>query len=403
MLKSKFITICICLASYVTLGQNQSLKQLLAESHPLVCGHRGGYYSGYPENSIEVTDFILNKISQRPIMIEIDLRSDQGGKIWLMHDNTLDRTTNDTGEISSKSSEYLKKINLKSQHGAMTTFKMVSFEEYLLFAADKPIYLMLDIKDIELYPKIDVLLSKFKMADRSIVLTFSVENTKKALECTKNTMISMLVSNDEEFNEYKKLQNHHHRLGTYVTDSTPDSLINYLDKANTPLISDPRELWNKKTAPETSDFYHSFIRKKQLDILVTDFPVEVIQMLHNENELRIKIQNLHLKKFKWLVDKQIDSLTTLLHDDVFYIHSNGWKENKTEVIANILSGKLTYNDVRVQESTVRIVDNTAVVTGKGTFYVSLEGKSSEFNLFYTEVYVMTNSGIRLISRHACKI
>ncbi|MFZ1526372.1 MAG: nuclear transport factor 2 family protein, partial [Saprospiraceae bacterium] len=85
------------------------------------------------------------------------------------------------------------------------------------------------------------------------------------------------------------------------------------------------------------------------------------------------------------------------------IHSNGWKESKAEVIANILSGKLTYNDVKVHESAVRIVDNTAVVTGKGTFYVSLEGKPSEFHLFYTEVYVMTESGIRLISRHACKI
>ncbi|MFZ1455021.1 MAG: nuclear transport factor 2 family protein [Saprospiraceae bacterium] len=103
------------------------------------------------------------------------------------------------------------------------------------------------------------------------------------------------------------------------------------------------------------------------------------------------------------MDKNTDSLTTLLHDDVHYIHSNGWKESKAEVIVNILSGKLSYNDVKVHESQVRIVDNTALVTGKGTFYVSLEGKTSEFNLFYTEVYVMTESGIRLISRHACKI
>ena len=71
-------------------------------------------------------------------------------------------------------------------------------------------------------------------------------------------------------------------------------------------------------------------------------------------------------------------------------------------MANIQSGKLTYNDVKVHESKVRILEKTAVVTGKGTFYVSLEGKSSEFNLFYTEVYVMTDAGIKLISRHACK-
>jgi uncharacterized protein (AIM24 family) len=48
------------------------------------------------------------------------------------------------------------------------------------------------------------------------------------------------------------------------------------------------------------------------------------------------------------------------------------------------------------------MDKTAVVTGKGTFYVTMEGKPYEFNLFYTEVYVISDSGIKLISRHACK-
>ena len=402
MSKSNLISIFICLSSFVILGQNQNLKTLLSDTRPLVCGHRCGFYPSYPENSIEVTQFILDKINQRPIMVEIDLRSDKNGKIWLLHDTTLDRTTNDAGKISTKSSEYLKKLNLKSQNGEVTNNNLVSFEEYLLFSADKAIYLMLDIKDDELYPKVDALLKKFKMSDRCVILTFSIENTKKALELTKNIMISTLVSNAGEFNNFKNLEATYDRLAAYVTDATPDSLINYLKLANIPLISDPRELWNKKFVPETSDFYKSFIRRSQLDILVTDFPVEVIKMFDTDNELRSQINNLHLQKFRWLVEKKLDSLTTLLHNDVFYIHSNGWQESKTEVMANIQSGKLTYNDVKVHESKVRILEKTAVVTGKGTFYVSLEGKSSEFNLFYTEVYVMTDAGIKLISRHACK-
>ncbi len=402
MSKSNLISIFICLSSFVILGQNQNLKTLLSDTRPLVCGHRCGFYPSYPENSIEVTQFILDKINQRPIMVEIDLRSDKNGKIWLLHDTTLDRTTNDAGKISTKSSEYLKKLNLKSQNGEVTNNNLVSFEEYLLFSADKAIYLMLDIKDDELYPKVDALLKKFKMSDRCVILTFSIKNTKKALELTKNIMISTLVSNAGEFNNFKNLEATYDRLAAYVTDATPDSLINYLKLANIPLISDPRELWNKKFVPETSDFYKSFIRRSQLDILVTDFPVEVIKMFDTDNELRSQINNLHLQKFRWLVEKKLDSLTTLLHNDVFYIHSNGWQESKTEVMANIQSGKLTYNDVKVHESKVRILEKTAVVTGKGTFYVSLEGKSSEFNLFYTEVYVMTDAGIKLISRHACK-
>jgi Domain of unknown function (DUF4440) len=130
--------------------------------------------------------------------------------------------------------------------------------------------------------------------------------------------------------------------------------------------------------------------------------LEITALDHHSNDLKVKIKDLHLKKFTWLADKQFDSLSTLLHDDVFYIHSNGWQESKSEVIENIKSGKLNYSDVKVHESHVRVMDKTAVVTGKGTFSVIMEGKPYEFNLFYTEVYVISDSGIKLISRHACK-
>jgi hypothetical protein len=121
-----------------------------------------------------------------------------------------------------------------------------------------------------------------------------------------------------------------------------------------------------------------------------------------KEDLESSIHSIHLKKFKWFASQQFDSLTTLLHEDVHYIHSNGWKESKAEVIANIKSGKLTYTDVKVHESNVRVIDQTGVVTGKGTFYVSMDGKPYAFDLYYTEVYVVTDEGIKLISRHACK-
>jgi Domain of unknown function (DUF4440) len=167
-------------------------------------------------------------------------------------------------------------------------------------------------------------------------------------------------------------------------------------------LGDPREVWNKKTVPLSLSFYSSFIKNKELEILVTDFPMEVNTMMANASNLKKLMHDIHHKKFKWLATSQFDSLSTLLHDDVYYIHSNGWQESKSEVLENIKSGKLTYHDVKVHASEVRLVDNTGIVTGKGTFYVSLNGKPNEYNLFYTEVYVKTDQGIKLLSRHACK-
>jgi hypothetical protein len=124
--------------------------------------------------------------------------------------------------------------------------------------------------------------------------------------------------------------------------------------------------------------------------------------INQRSEITQTIHNLHLKKFKWMADKQLDSLSALLHDEVHYIHSNGWKESKSEVLANLLSGKLSYTDVKVHQSDVRLIDNTGIVTGKGTFYVKMDGSPYEFNLYYTEVYVITQDGTKLLSRHACK-
>lgn len=403
MARIKILLAYIFLLSFSLNGQNSNLKQVLSESRPIVCGHRGGYYTLYPENSIEITKFILNESGNKPVMVEIDLRSDKDGLIWLMHDTTLNRTTNGTGNIKLKSSDYVKQLKLKTQDGLITNINPVSFEEFLQFSVNKPIFLMLDIKDKSLYSRVDGLLSKYKMSDRSLILTFSDNDTKEALNQTQNVLISALVSTYREYYDFEQLKANHKRMFAYVTDATPDSIINHLKILNIALISDLRELWKNKFVPETSVFYHTFIRKKQLDILVTDFPVEVTNMLDQNSELSVNIQNIHLQKFKWFIEKNTDSLSTLLHENVHYIHSNGWKETKQELIHNIKSGKLTYHSVTVHESDVRIEGNTAIVTGKGIFNVALDGKGMEIPLYYTEVYVLSQSGIRLLSRHACRI
>jgi len=138
------------------------------------------------------------------------------------------------------------------------------------------------------------------------------------------------------------------------------------------------------------------------DVYSQKTSLDIVGIENHSYNLDVIIKNLHIKKFKWITEKNLDSLTTLLHDDVHYIHSNGWKETKTEMIHNIASGKLKYSDIVVHDSEVRVIENTAIVTGKGTFFVSMDDKPIEINLYYTEVYSIMPEGIKLVSRHACK-
>lgn len=116
-----------------------------------------------------------------------------------------------------------------------------------------------------------------------------------------------------------------------------------------------------------------------------------------------KVDALHKQKFEWLINNNIDSITYLLGDKVSYIHSNGWIQNREEVLNDMKSGKLQYKSIAVEESSVNLIEQTAIVTGKGTFVGKVNTIDFSVKLLYTEVYVKVNNRWRLLSRHACKL
>lgn len=116
------------------------------------------------------------------------------------------------------------------------------------------------------------------------------------------------------------------------------------------------------------------------------------------------VGKIHLKKFDWMIDVDTTRLSDLLDDQVYYIHSNGWKETKKEILNNIISGKLKYHQIEVTEYEVRSYGNTYIVTGKAKFNVSLEDKPIDIELYYTEIYIADETGKpKLVSRHACRV
>jgi len=122
-----------------------------------------------------------------------------------------------------------------------------------------------------------------------------------------------------------------------------------------------------------------------------------------KEKIEQNIITLHKKKFDWLISKQYDSLAALLIENVEYIHSNGWIENKTEIIADLKSGKLNYKRVEVSEAKVRLSKNVAILTGKGVFFVTMDNKDLEIKLLYSEIYIKEKGKWLLTHRHANKL
>lgn len=140
---------------------------------------------------------------------------------------------------------------------------------------------------------------------------------------------------------------------------------------------------------------------KQLKIVIVLLVISISASAQTKVEK--EILDLSKKKFQWMTRPQLDSLTAVLDDQMIFVHSNGWTENKKEFIDDIKSGKLKYTQIEVQEASIRMFDKTAVIIGKGKFQVILEGNPLDINLYYTEVYVYKRKKWLLASRHANRL
>jgi len=59
--------------------------------------HRGGIVPGYPENTLAA---FRQAVKHGAEVFEVDLRGTKDGEVVIMHDETLDRTTNGTGNVT---------------------------------------------------------------------------------------------------------------------------------------------------------------------------------------------------------------------------------------------------------------------------------------------------------------
>jgi glycerophosphoryl diester phosphodiesterase len=99
--------------------------------------HRGGIVAGYPENTLAA---FRRAIESGADVIEIDLRGTKDGEIVIMHDATLDRTTDGGGPVTNHTLAELKSLDAGGGETIPT------YEEVLDLVAGTGVKLLLDIK-----------------------------------------------------------------------------------------------------------------------------------------------------------------------------------------------------------------------------------------------------------------
>ena len=99
--------------------------------------HRGGIVPGYPENTLTA---FRQAMAYGAEVIEIDLRGTRDGEIVIVHDETLDRTTNGHGAVTDRTLAELKTLDAGGGE------RIPTYEEVLQLVSGTGVKLLLDIK-----------------------------------------------------------------------------------------------------------------------------------------------------------------------------------------------------------------------------------------------------------------
>lgn len=130
------ITILLVTLSLSMLGQTTCIQDFLMRKENqevMVAAHRGDWRN-FPENSLPAIQSCIDHFID---IVEIDVQETSDGFFVLMHDNTVNRTTNGKGKVSSMTLKQVTRLRLKNKSGQLTEEHVPSLEDALKLAKGK--------------------------------------------------------------------------------------------------------------------------------------------------------------------------------------------------------------------------------------------------------------------------
>jgi glycerophosphoryl diester phosphodiesterase len=239
----------------------------------IISGHRGTIENGLPENSIAAFEAVLKKT---PAIFEIDPRYTKDSVAVLLHDPTLERTTNGVGKVADYTWAELQKLRLRDRAGKVTQYSINTLQEVIDWAKGKTI-LNLDKKDLPLAKTAEIIRQNNAYA-WVWVTVHNVEQAKYYLDQNKDQYLSMHIKDRAA-------------LDRFVSSGLPyDRMIVYIGSEIVPANQEMYRFFNKKgvmcmisTAPsydklgdkEQRDERYRAVFQDGASVLESDLPMDV--------------------------------------------------------------------------------------------------------------------------------
>ncbi len=161
--------------------------------------HRGA--AGYaPENTIAGFDLAVD---MKADYIEIDVQRSKDGELVVIHDTTVDRTTDGTGKVGDLTLEQLQSLDAGSWKGEKFAGEPIPTFEEILDRYHGKVGILIELKAPELYPGIEGQVAEAlkernldKPQNEKIILqSFNFESMKKMDQLLPEVPVGVLTSN----------------------------------------------------------------------------------------------------------------------------------------------------------------------------------------------------------------
>ncbi len=243
----------------------------------VISGHRGTLELGLPENSIPGMEKVLE---HTPAFFEIDPRLTKDSVVILMHDDTLDRTTNGSGKVADHTWAELKQLRLKDKDGNVTEHGIPRLAEVIEWARGKTV-LNLDHKDVPMEMTAEII-RQHDAYPFVMVTVHSVEQARFYLGQNSDQRLSVHIRTKEKYDEYQHAGIPFNRMIAYIgPDIKPENqefyrLLNA--KGVMCMISSAPTYDKLPTKAERAEAYRAIIADGA-SILESDLPIEVAEAM----------------------------------------------------------------------------------------------------------------------------
>lgn len=259
-------------------AQETKLDSILLDftDHPervLIAAHRA-INEHYPENSLEaITESIRIGID----IIEVDIRQSKDGQLVIMHDKTIDRTTNGSGPVTDHTLDELKNFRL-TFNGQLTDYRIPTFEEVLQLAKGK-ILLDIDFKleDMASVKKTYALIEKYGMENQILFFLYDYRETPKLQELNTKIRVMPRAYSKKDVKAILKMD---HIDIIHVDESY------YKPRTMRRILRSGARVWMNALGKydameqhEKNSGFDALLEKKHINVIQTDLPDALLKYL----------------------------------------------------------------------------------------------------------------------------